>query len=171
MEASAIPRVDPARPRPLAGAYAAFLGTRLGRWLSINVAAPIDPWLMRRTRGRVGMGLMLPSALLTTRGARSGAERVATVLYFHDGDDVIVIASSFGRDAHPAWYHNLRAHPEVSIGKGGGGQPMLAAEVEDPAERDRLWALADRMYPLFPEYRERAAAVSRTIPIVRLRPR
>ncbi|WP_320672228.1 nitroreductase/quinone reductase family protein [Patulibacter defluvii] len=166
---SDLPRIDPSRDlsRP-ARAYAAVLRTPPGRWLAINVAANVDPWLMRVSRGKVGMGLMLPSALLTTKGAKSGQERVNPVLYFHDGDDVIVIASSFGRDKHPAWYHNLKANPEVRIAKQGGGTPRTAVEVTDPAEIARLWSQADRIYPPYANYRQRTDAVGRRIPIVRL---
>ena len=46
---------------------------------------------------------------------------------------------------------------------------MSADAVSDPAERKRLWAMADRVYPLWPDYRRRAARCNRTIPIIRLR--
>lgn len=164
-----LPRVDPARDltRP-ARAYASILRTPPGRWLAINVAARLDPHLLKLSRGRFGMGLMLPSALLTTTGAKSGQERVNTVLYFHDGEDVVVIASSFGRDKHPAWYHNLKAHPQVRIAKDGGGEPRTAIEATDPDEYARLWAKALQIYPPYDDYRRRTEAIGRRIPIVRL---
>jgi deazaflavin-dependent oxidoreductase (nitroreductase family) len=81
----------------------------------MNVAPRVDPWLLAKTRGRLGMGLMLPSALLTTTGAKSRRWRTNAVLYFHDGPDVVVIASNYGTDKHPSWYHNLVAHPQVQI--------------------------------------------------------
>lgn len=134
----------------------------------MNIAPKVDPWLLGISGGRLGMALMLPSTLLTTTGAKSGQARTNAVLYFNDGDDVIVIASSYGRDSHPAWYYNLKADPGVMI---GDGQEMTAAEVVGQSERDRLWALADRVYPLFVDYRARAAAVGRVIPIIRLSPK
>ena len=81
------------------------------------------------------MGLMLPSALLTTTGAKTGQPRTNPIFYFHDGPDVIVIASNYGNDKHPAWYHNLTANPRVQIATNGGGPVMTANEVSDPAER------------------------------------
>ena len=166
-----LPRVDPLGSRPRrVSAYAGFLRSAPGRWLGINVAPRVDPWLMRATRGKLSMALVLPSALLTTRGAKSGAKRVNPVLYFHDGNDVILVASSFGRESHPAWYHNLKANPEVQLGKGGGGDRYRSVEVAGDEERDRVWALADRIYPLFDDYRRRAGASGRTIPLVRLVP-
>ncbi len=166
-----LPRVDPqARVALPTRVYAAVLGTPIGRWNSINVAPRVDPLLLRTTGGRIGMGLMLPSALLTTTGAKSGLPRTSTVLYFHDGDDVVLVASNFGRDAHPSWYYNLRAHPRVRIGKDGDGAEWLAAEVTAADERRRLWDSADRVYPGYADYRLRSAQVGRTIPLIRLRP-
>ena len=165
-----LPRVDPpARVSRPVRAYAAFLATGVGRWLAKNIAPKVDPWLLRATGGRLAMGLMLPSALLTTTGAKTGQPRTNPVFYFHDGPDVIVIASNYGADKHPAWYHNLTANPRVQIATNGGGPVMTADAVSDPAERERLWAMADRVYPLWPDYRRRAARCHRTIPIIRLR--
>lgn len=161
----ALEHVDPlATHGALHRGYIAFLRTPPGRWVGINVAARVDPWLLRRTNGRVGMGLMLPSALLEATGAKSGTPRTCPVLYFHDGADAILIASSFGREKDPAWAHNLRAHPACRL----GGEPFSAAEVQDEAERDRLWELADRVYPGYADYRVRAGKVGRTIPVFRL---
>ncbi len=166
-----IPRVDPMRKRgPLYRAYTAFLRTRPGRWIAINIAAPIDPFLLRVTRGRVSAGLILPSANLTTTGARSGQPRTTTVLYFSDGDDVVLVASSFGRDKHPAWYHNLNAHPEATLERSGRTCRYRAAEVQDEDERNRLFGLADRIYGGYADYRERTSLIGRRIPIMRLEP-
>ena len=95
------------------------------------------------------------------RRRRSGAPRRNGVIYFHDDADVIVIASQAGADHHPAWFHNLRAHPDVTV----NGEPFRAALVEGEEERARLWALADQVFPPFAAYR---AKTTREIPIVRL---
>lgn len=144
--------------------YTAFMRTPPGQWIALHVAPRVDPWLLRHSRGRVGMGLMLPSALLQTTGAKSGAPREVTLLYFHDGDDVILIASSYGRPAHPAWFHNLVAHPDCVL----GGDRFRAVQVRDEAERARLWDLADGVYAGYADYREKTAAVGRSIPLMRL---
>jgi deazaflavin-dependent oxidoreductase (nitroreductase family) len=157
--------VDPNRPRSLLSrAYAWFSTTRLGRFISANVVWKVDPYLLRATRGRVGMGLVLPTALLDTRGAKSGAVRRNAVIYFHDEDRVTIIASKAGDEKHPAWFHNLRAHPDVAF----GGIPMRATVVSDEAERHRLWTLADRVFAPYATYRRDAAKANRTIPIVQL---
>ena len=167
--AAGVPRVDPRAKRgPLARALSRFLRTEQGRWFAINVAARCDPYLLKATRGYVGFGLMLPSANLTTTGAKSGAARTATILYFTDGDDVILVASSFGRDKHPGWYHNLKAHPEATLERAGRSGHYRALEVDDEAERQRLFELVDQLYPGYADYRVRAGEVGRRIPIMRL---
>ncbi|HEU4945081.1 MAG TPA: nitroreductase/quinone reductase family protein [Solirubrobacterales bacterium] len=160
--------VDPYRPRGwFSRAYAAFANTRLGRFLSIHVVWKLDPPLMRATGGRLGFDLVIPTALLETRGAKSGAQRRNVVIYFHDDDRVTIVASKLGLPNHPAWFHNLRANPDVAL----GGVPMRATVIDDEAERRRLWALADRVFAPYAAYRREAAKVNRTIPIVQLTPR
>ena len=160
--------VDPHRRRGvLYRSYAKLMGTRPLLWVSRNVAWKLDPYLLSLTRGRLGMGMWLPTALLETRGARSGEHRRNGVIYFHDGDAVVIVASKAGAPKHPAWFHNLRANPDVVF----GGQPFTAKVVDGENERRRLWELADRVFPPYAKYRTRAAQVGRTIPIVRLEPR
>jgi deazaflavin-dependent oxidoreductase (nitroreductase family) len=77
------------------------------------------------------------------------------------------VASNAGSPRHPSWYHNLRAHPDVIF----GGIAMHATVVDDEAERNRLWQLADHVFPAFARYRRDAAKVNRSIPIVQLTPR
>jgi deazaflavin-dependent oxidoreductase (nitroreductase family) len=155
------PAVPPGRARR---AYAAFSNTWLGRWLSIHVVWRLDPLLMRASGGRLGFDLMIPTALLETTGARSGRARRNVVIYFHDGERVTIVASKLGMAHHPAWFHNLRANPEVRL----GGVLMRADVVDDEAARERLWALADRVFAPYAVYRGEAAASGRTIPIVQL---
>lgn len=161
-------RVEPGKPRGrIFRAYARVFGTtKPAMWFSRKVLWRLDPHVLRLTRGRVGLALGLPTALLETRGARTGEQRAHAVIYFHDGDRVTIAASKYGYPEHPAWFHNLRANPDVVF----GGRPMRAVVVEDTAERARLWALADRVFPAFAIYRVRADAAGRTIPLVQLVP-
>ena len=162
---SGLRHVDPTRTRGLfSRAYAAFSATRLGRFLSAKVMWKVDPYLLRLTGGRLSSALVLPTALLETRGAKTGAPRRNAVIYFHDGDRVTIVASKAGAASHPAWFHNLRAQPDVTF----GGLPMRATLVTDEAERQRLWALADRVFAPYATYRRDAAKANWTIPIVQL---
>jgi len=168
MSSRGIAYVDPKRRRGgVYRAYARLVGTRAMGWLSRWVVWKIDPLLLRLSRGRIGMGLLLPTALLETRGARTGRPRRNGVIYFHDGERVTIIASKLGLPQHPAWFHNLRAHPDVTF----GGRPFRAQVVDDDAERARLWQLADQVFPAYAAYRSRAAGAGRSIPIVQLIPR
>jgi deazaflavin-dependent oxidoreductase (nitroreductase family) len=159
--------VDPhARRGRLYAVWCRLTTTKLGIWLSEKVAWKLDPHLMRLTGGRLGTTGPLASALLETRGARTGRLRRNATLYFHDGDTVTIVASKRGWPTHPTWYLNLCAHPDVVF----GGLPFRAETVEDEAERERLWSLADRVFPPFEAYRRWAGASGRVIPIVRLIP-
>jgi len=157
--------VDPTRPPGLlVRAYAALAATGLARFISRHINWKLDPLLLRVTRGRLATTLVFPTAVLETQGARSGVRRRNAIIYFHDGDRVTIAASNAGDSRHPAWYHNLRAHPGVTF----GGIPMRATVVDNEAERERLWVLADRVFPAFASYRHDAATTNRTIPIVQL---
>jgi deazaflavin-dependent oxidoreductase (nitroreductase family) len=167
MSARALPYVDPRAHRGLVyRAWARLVGTRAMGWLSRTIVWKADPYLMRLTGRRAGLGLMLPTALLETRGARSGRPRRSGVIYFHDGERVTIVASKLGLPEHPAWLHNLRANPDVKL----GGHPFRAEVVEDEGTRARLWELADSVFPPYSAYRERAARTGRSIPIVQLIP-
>jgi len=165
---STLRHVDPTRaPGAFARFYAALAATSVARLVSRWVSWKLDPILLRATGGRVATTLVFPTAVLETVGAKSSARRRNAVIYFHDGERVTIVASNAGSARHPSWYHNLRVHPDVVF----GGIAMRAAVVRDDAERARLWALADRVFPAFVSYRCDAAKVNRTIPIVQLLPR
>jgi deazaflavin-dependent oxidoreductase (nitroreductase family) len=160
--------VDPNRRRSwFTHAYAMFGTMRLGQFISRHIFWKLDPILLRATRGRISMALVIRAAVLETRGAKSGAVRRNAVIYFHDEDRVTIVASNAGSARHPAWYHNLRAHPDVTL----NGIPMRATVVTDEGTRQRLWPLADRVFGPFAKYRRDAAKVNRMIPIVQLAPR
>jgi deazaflavin-dependent oxidoreductase (nitroreductase family) len=123
-----------------------------------------EPHLQRLSGGRLSTAAGLPTALLETRGARTGQWRRHGVIYFHDGDRVTIIASQAGYPGHPAWYYNLLANPEVRL----GGERFTARAVTDQAERQRLWDLADQVFPAFADYRRSAARHGRQIPVIQL---
>jgi deazaflavin-dependent oxidoreductase (nitroreductase family) len=160
--------VDPYKRRGrLYLAVCRFSASRLGAWLSVNVAWKVDPHLLKLTGGRLSTAAPVAAALLESRGARTGRPRRNATLYFHDGDRVTIVASLRGWPRNPAWYYNLRKHPDVVY----GGKPFRAEIVDDEAERQRLWGLADRVYPQYATFRERAGRTGRVIPIVQLVPR
>ncbi|WP_158887060.1 nitroreductase family deazaflavin-dependent oxidoreductase [Amycolatopsis anabasis] len=103
--------------------------------------------------------------LLTTTGAKSGERRVSPVAYLRDGDRLVIIASYAGSPKNPAWYHNLKANPEVTVEIGTETHQAVATEVTG-AERDRLYAAMVEVMPGFAEYQEKT---TRVIPVITLK--
>ncbi len=137
-------------------------------WKPWNAITKLNVRLYRATGGRIG-GRMdeAPVCVLHHRGAKSGQPRETPLLYLPDGDDVILVASMGGNPRNPAWYHNLKAHPDVEVEIGRERRRLTAREVEG-AERDALWARAEAVWPAFEAYQGRT---TRRIPILRLSPR
>ncbi|MEU9485304.1 nitroreductase/quinone reductase family protein [Streptomyces decoyicus] len=120
----------------------------------------------RANGGRVGGpfegGRLL---LLTTVGARSGAPHTTPLGYLPDGGArVLVIASAAGAPKHPAWFHNLVAHPRVTVEAGVFTYEAQAIVLEG-AERDRAFARAAETDPGWSEYQ---AKTERILPVVAL---
>ena len=103
--------------------------------------------------------------LLHTIGARSGIERVNPVAYVTDDDGFVIVASKGGAPTNPAWYHNLLAHPHVSV-EVGVDQIRVVASVTSEPERSRLYDKMIAMLPVFAEYLQRT---TRVIPVITLR--
>jgi deazaflavin-dependent oxidoreductase (nitroreductase family) len=165
-----IPPVDPDRPPGRwQRAMHKLAMTGPGRWFGINVSSRVDPALMRVSAGRLSTTSFFPLVLLTVKGRKSGEPRTVPLVYFTQGDEVILTASSFGRDRHPAWYLNVKANPRVELAAGSARGTYVARETEGE-ERDRLFALSKRLYAGYGRYEQRAAAAERRIPVLALRP-
>ncbi|MBS1870221.1 MAG: nitroreductase family deazaflavin-dependent oxidoreductase [Actinobacteria bacterium] len=163
-----VPPVDPLAPRRLRKALLEpFALTRAGRWWVINVAPRIDGTIGRASGGRLTSLPGIPMLLLTHTGAKSGRTYVTPLLYFTDGpdEDVVVIASNYGRARHPAWLANVRANPEVRLQARGRGGRYRARVVADGPERDRLFGLAKQLTRAYADY-ERRTSDERTIAVV-----
>jgi deazaflavin-dependent oxidoreductase (nitroreductase family) len=68
------------------------------------------------------------------------------VIAVPDGDNLVAVASNWGRRHHPAWYYNLCAHPTATVTVGGVSRRVQAHKVTDE-ERDRLWQQNLEVYP------------------------
>jgi deazaflavin-dependent oxidoreductase (nitroreductase family) len=146
----------------------AFARTRLGGWLFIRVFPAIDRRLIPLTRGRLMVAVGQPILLLHTRGAKSGQPRTTPLLYTpHDGGYVIV-ASKAGAARDPAWYHNLRAHPDAVAIDVRGKRIAVRPREADAGEREQLWRLVNDNYDGYEVYQQRATG--RAIPVVVLEP-
>jgi deazaflavin-dependent oxidoreductase (nitroreductase family) len=107
-----------------------------------------------------------PMLLLHHVGARSGQERVSPLVYLADRGRYVIFASKGGAPQNPAWYHNVKANPDVTIEVGTETMRATAEEVTGP-ERDRLYATQARARPNFAEYEQKT---DRLIPVVALTP-
>jgi deazaflavin-dependent oxidoreductase (nitroreductase family) len=127
---------------PAQRALRRLVASRCGSWVAVRALHRIDGPVFRATRGRHTVSSLvsgLPVVFLTTRGARSGRPRTVPLLGLPTEDGVAVIASNFGQGHHPAWYHNLRAHPRAAITV-DGTRHEVTARVAEGEERERLRA-------------------------------
>lgn len=100
--------------------------------------------------------------LLTTRGARTGATHTTPLGYVEDDGHLVVIASAAGAPRNPAWFHNVRANPTVTV-ELGTSRFEAEARVPDPEERDTLWAKVIEASPGYADYQKQT---DRVIPVV-----
>ena len=108
-----------------------------------------------------------PMILVNHRGAKSGTEYTAPLVYSRDGDNYVVIASKGGAPEDPQWFRNLLANPDVTVEVGTETIPVRA-RVAEGDERARLFRAQADLMPNFDEY---AKATTREIPVVVLEPR
>jgi len=117
----------------------------------------------RATGGRPGGDWAgTPMILIHHIGARSGTGRVTPLGYLPVGDDrFAVVASNGGSPSHPAWYHNLRAHPVITAEVGARTLTVVAEELDDSA-RAQLWPKLVARFPAVGVYQ---ATTARQIPV------
>jgi deazaflavin-dependent oxidoreductase (nitroreductase family) len=124
--------------------------------------------MKRVTGGRVQFsGLGVPTLVLHTIGARTGAERDTVLMYCPDGRDMLVVGSNFARDTHPAWTANLLAHPDAAVSLSGRCIDVRATPLDD-IERELTWPKLERNWP---GYRQYEVTAGRTLRVFRLTPR
>jgi len=100
--------------------------------------------------------------ILTTQGAKSGEARENPLVYTRDGDHYVIVASKGGAPTHPAWYHNLVAHPDVSV-EVKGETFRAHAHIPQGDEYERLYQAHAEINPTFHQYRKNT---TRRIPVV-----
>lgn len=121
--------------------------------------------LYEESGGTAGLTLRdtgLPVIIVTNRGWKTGAIRKTPLMRVVDGDNYILVASQGGMPTHPLWYHNLKADPHVEIRDKTEVYKMRVREVEDSAERNRLWDIAVKAFPPYQDYQNKT---DRIIPL------
>lgn len=132
--------------------------------MNFNEAVIAD---FREHRGEITTGMFKGRKLLllTTTGARSGTEHTNPLAYSRDGERYVVVASKGGAPTNPGWYHNLRAHPTVTVEAGPERFRARAIVAEPEAERKRLFEQHAELMPGFRDYERKT---TRRIPVVML---
>ena len=136
----------------------------------------VDAPLMKISKEKLSVPQLvtgLPCVRLTSVGAKSGQSRTIPTIGVPDGENIALICSNWGQSRNPAWYHNLKKHPEASLAFiTTQDEPyegtFTAREVDDEKEYERLWQKACKVYIGYPKYRRRAA--NRRIPIMLMVP-
>jgi deazaflavin-dependent oxidoreductase (nitroreductase family) len=124
--------------------------------------------LYEATKGTEGDTLEdRPVVILTTIGAKSGKVRKDPIMRTEDNGTYVAAASAAGAPKNPSWYANLIAHPDVLVQDGSDVIQLRARELFG-TEKQQWWPVAERFWPHYPEYRQRAAG--REIPLVLLEP-
>jgi deazaflavin-dependent oxidoreductase (nitroreductase family) len=126
--------------------------------------------LLIKLANKVAMGRIRRSAsgsllVLTTIGRQSGAERQSPVRWFGGDGEWLIVASAGGAAKNPAWYYNLKAHPDRVWIQIGREKKAVTAEQLHGAEYDAAWQRITAEAPQFAGYRTKT---DREIPVIRL---
>jgi deazaflavin-dependent oxidoreductase (nitroreductase family) len=149
-------------------AVARFSRTLFFRRVGPTIMPPLERMMTRLTRGRVPLsGLLVPSLVLHSIGAKSGIERDSTLMYCPEPRGrILITGSNFARETHPAWTANLLANPRAAVSIRGRRLDVTAELVTDD-EREAVWQYIERQWPGYRGY-ERASG--RVLRIFRLTP-
>lgn len=142
-----------------------------------SITAFFAPWIhhldrgvLKLTKGRYSLAAVIGWNViqLTTTGAKTGQPRTLPLIGLFDGERIALIASSFGRRHNPAWYYNLKAHPECKVQSSKGKGTYLGREAEGE-EYQKYWQMGVSIYEGYEKYKERAS--HRHIPVMVLEPK
>jgi deazaflavin-dependent oxidoreductase (nitroreductase family) len=124
----------------------AFFGPRVFTYL--------DRWVIRATGGRwtAAGPPVFPTLNLTTTGARSGQPRTVPLIYAPEGTAMVVVATNWGRERHPAWSTNLLRHPEATV-QTKAGRIRVRARLATETERQAMWPRLLHTMPMWEDYR------------------
>lgn len=142
--------------------------TRVFRALGPRVLPPLERTMARLSRGRVQLsGLLVPSLVLTTIGAKTGERRRTHLMYTPDGNGrAIVAGTTFAQERHPGWTYNLLAHPDAEITV-RGRRLRVRASLVGHDEREATWARIEAQWPGYRAYERDSGRVVR---LFRLQP-
>jgi deazaflavin-dependent oxidoreductase (nitroreductase family) len=135
----------------------------------LNLMNGVHRSVLKLSGGLIGWRVGgMPALELTTTGRRSGQPRTTMLTSpVQEGDAIVIVASRGGDDHHPAWFFNLREHPEVTVKFAGKPTAPMRARVANPEERAALWPRVEAAYKGYAGYQKKT---EREIPLVLLEP-
>ena len=148
----------------------AVASTRLVSALSRRILPSLDRLALRITGGRstvTSVSSGFPVLWLTTRGAKTGADRTVPLIGFPLGDELAVLGTHFGHETTPGWVHNLEVNPDARVAFRGAEIPVRARPA-DTREESATWDRAATAYPGYRHYAGRAS--NRSIRVFVLQP-
>ncbi|MCU1480052.1 MAG: nitroreductase family deazaflavin-dependent oxidoreductase [Subtercola sp.] len=152
-----------------------FSRTAFFRRVGPSIMPPLERAMKTLTGGRVQMsGLLVPSLVLRTTGAKSGLERQSTLMYVPEKTDsspvgsMLVTGSNFARGEHPAWTTNLLANPDAVVLLHGRRISVTANVITDD-EREAVWRYIENQWPGYRGYERASGRVLRIFRLVPVR--
>lgn len=134
-----------------------FAWSRAGIWVGSNFLHYLDRLFIRLSRGKFSLTSLIagvPIVMLTTTGARTGRPRTVPLIGLADGERIILVASSWGREKHPGWYFNLKKNSHAAVSTPEWCREFRARLASD-AEAEIYWEKAIAIYPGYRFYREK----------------
>ena len=137
--------------------------------MQLKAMNAIHRGLLKISGGRIGWKTGgMPVVELTTTGRKSGQRHTVMLTSpVQEGDAIVIVASRGGDDHHPAWFLNLRDHPDVDVVVGGKPKQAMRARVATAEERAALWPKVTAAYKGYGNYQTKT---KREIPLVLLEP-
>jgi deazaflavin-dependent oxidoreductase (nitroreductase family) len=136
--------------------------------LSFKFFSSIHVSLYRLSGGRLGTQVFgVPILLLTVTGRKTGKQRTTPLMYFRDGDNLLLVASKGGHPKNPEWYANLVANPDVEV-QAGREKLTMRAFTASEEEKSRFWTQIVKGYKSYDDYQKKT---TRNIPVVILKKR
>jgi deazaflavin-dependent oxidoreductase (nitroreductase family) len=129
----------------------------------------LNVWVFKASKGRLWKNFPggFPICVVGMKGRKSGARREVALIHLPYQDGILLVASQGGMEQHLAWYHNIKACPEIDVLVGGEHKHLLARQVSSDEKRE-LWPHLLSLYPDFDEYQART---DRDIPVFICLPR
>ena len=159
-----------ALPRFFRPGVAWFSRTLFFRRVGPTIMPPLERMMVRLTKGRVQLsGLLLPSLVLHSVGAKSGIERDVTLMYCPEptaiGEQLLITGSNFARDTHPAWTANLIANPDAAVSVHGVRIDVRAEQIADH-EREAVWVTLEENWPGYRGYERTSGRILRIFRLI-----